>query len=335
MPLEVLGPQHVGMHDYTSHPVAEVMLHRLASGSQRGERDDEFRVALAIEGGGYAGVVSAGKLVALEQAGFIETVDDVVGTSSGALNGVSTAAGQAALGSTNYIDLLHTRFVNRWRVLGGRPAINFDYLMCDIIRDRKPYDPKKLLDGPSFGAVSVNLTTLEAELLKDFDSVEDTMHAIRASCALPVLTGPPVMYRGNYMTDGALLASVPFRAAQDDGATHVLALRSRGEDYRKDRYSRFHVNTVRYFGSSALASLVADRPRIYNQDADELQEGSESVLQIAMPGDQEPVEQLETSLERVLHGFELGVAAVGKAFGMPKLDVSWRGQVPVIVANHS
>jgi len=329
---EVLGPQHVGLHDYTPHPVKEVMIDRLVSESRRGERDDEFKVALAIEGGGYAGVVSAGKLVALEQAGFIETVDEIVGTSTGSLNGASTAAGQAALGSINYIELLDTNFINPWRALGGRKIVNFDRLMGDLIRDRRPYDPHKLASGPAFGAVSVNLNTLEAELLKDFDSIEDMMLATRASCALPVLTGPPVIYRGNPMTDGALLASVPFRAAQDNGATHVLALRTRGEDYRKDEYSKMNVGAVRFYGGSALASLVAGRPRIYNQDVEELKEGSDSVLQIALSGAQAPVEQLEKSLTKVLHGFELGVAAVGKAFGMPKLDVAW-GQVPTIMTN--
>jgi predicted patatin/cPLA2 family phospholipase len=332
MSVEVLGPQHVGMYDYAPHSVKDVMIDRLATESQRGERDDGFRVALAIEGGGYAGAVSAGMLVPLEQVGFIETVDEVDGTSTGALNGLSTAAGQAALGSINYIELLDTNFINPWRALGGRKIVNFDRLLGDLIRDRRPFDPDKLASGPAFGAVSVNLNTLETELLKDFDDIEDMMLATRASCALPLLTGPPVMYRGEPMSDGALLASVPFRVAKDNGATHVLALRTRGEDYRKDQQSKMNVAAVRFFGGSALASLVAGRPRLYNQDAEDLQEGSESVLQIALSGEQAPVERLEKSLARVQNGFELGVAAVGKAFGMPKLDVSW-GQVPTIVAN--
>jgi predicted patatin/cPLA2 family phospholipase len=204
--------------------------------------------------------------------------------------------------------------------------------MGDLIRDRRPIDPDKLASGPAFGAVSVNLNTLEAELLKDFDDIEDMMLATRASCALPLLTGPPVIYKGSPMTDGALLASVPFRTAQANGATHVLALRTRGEDYRKDQYSKMNVGAVRFFGGSALASLVAGRPRIYNQDAEDLQEGSDSVLQIALSEAQAPVDQLEKSLARVLHGFELGVAAVGKAFGMPKPNVLWQ-PVPVITTN--
>jgi predicted patatin/cPLA2 family phospholipase len=333
MAVEVLGPQHVGMYDYEPHPVTDVMIDRLVSGSRRGEREDRFEVAVAVEGGGFAGVVSGAELVVMEQAGLIKTVDKMVGTSSGALNSVSTAGEQAALGWTNYPDLLGTKFINKWRVPFGRRGINFDRLICDIILARKPYDPEKLAAGPDFGAVAVNLNTMEAELLNDFDGIEDMLLAIRASCAMPVLTGPPIMYKGQLMSDGALLASVPFRAALDDGATHVLALRTRGEDYRKSKYSRFNVGTVKLFGGSALAKLVEDRPRIYNLDADELQEGSDSVLQIAVPGDEEPVKQLEKSLANIRNGFELGMTAVGQAFGMPKLGVFW-GEVPTIMVEH-
>jgi predicted patatin/cPLA2 family phospholipase len=333
MAVEVLGPQHVGMDDYEPHPVKDMMIERLVSGSRRGEREDGFEVAVAIEGGGFAGVVSGAELVVMEQAGLVKTVDKMIGTSSGALNGASTAAEQAALGWTNYPDLLGTKFINQWRIPFGRRGINFDRLICDIMLARKPYDPEKLAVGPDFGAVAVNLSTMEAELLKDFNGIEDMLLAIRASCAMPVMTGPPVMYKGKPMSDGALLASVPFRAALDDGATHVLALRSRGEDYRKSKYSGLNVETVRIFGSSALAELVEDRPRIYNLDADELQEGSDSVLQIAVPGDEEPVGQLEKSLARIRNGFDLGMTAVGKAFGMPELSVSWQG-VPTIMVNH-
>jgi predicted patatin/cPLA2 family phospholipase len=306
------------------------MMDRLESESQRHGRDDGFNVALAVEGGGYAGAVSAGKLVALEQAGLTKAVDQAIGTSSGALNSLSTAAEQPALGATNYLDLLNTKFVNPWRAIFGRKVINFDRLMRDIILDGKPYDLDKLASGPAFGAVSVNLSTMEPELLKDFDGIEDMMLAARASCAMPLLTGPPITYKGRIMTDGALLASIPFRAAKDNGATHVLALRSRGEDYRKGPYSGMEVSAVQFFGGSALASLVENRPERYNQDAEELQQGSESVLQIAIGGAQEPVKQLEKSAESVMRGFELGVKAVGKAFGMPELGVAWQ-PIPVIV----
>jgi predicted acylesterase/phospholipase RssA len=75
------------------------MLARILDGSRRGARTDQAVIALAIEAGGSRGVISAGRCLLLEKAGLVDAVDVIYGTSSGALNGSFTAAGQAALGS--------------------------------------------------------------------------------------------------------------------------------------------------------------------------------------------------------------------------------------------
>ena len=62
-------------------------------------------------------VVSAGMCVVLEQAGLIDAVDVIYGVSSAALNASFTAAGQTALGSTNYIDSARGRFAKPLRML--------------------------------------------------------------------------------------------------------------------------------------------------------------------------------------------------------------------------
>ena len=47
------------------HDVLRVLAKRTRAGSQPGRRDDGFRVALAIEGGGMRGTISAGMALAL------------------------------------------------------------------------------------------------------------------------------------------------------------------------------------------------------------------------------------------------------------------------------
>jgi len=47
------------------HDVLRVLAERARAGSQPGRRDDGFRVALAIEGGGMRGTISAGMALAL------------------------------------------------------------------------------------------------------------------------------------------------------------------------------------------------------------------------------------------------------------------------------
>ena len=52
-----------------------------------GPGDDGFRVALAIEGGGMRGTISAGMALALDELGLVSAFDAVYGASAGAITG--------------------------------------------------------------------------------------------------------------------------------------------------------------------------------------------------------------------------------------------------------
>ena len=58
---------------------------RARSGSRPGHRDDGLRIALAIEGGGMRGTVSAGMALALYERGLLPAFDAVYGSSAGAI----------------------------------------------------------------------------------------------------------------------------------------------------------------------------------------------------------------------------------------------------------
>src|SRR5215472_2229069 len=82
--------------DQREHPVVALLRNRRDQGSLPGERTDDRRVALVIEGGGMRGVVSAGMTAAIEQLGFTNTFDEVHGASAGAFNAAFLLAGQAS-----------------------------------------------------------------------------------------------------------------------------------------------------------------------------------------------------------------------------------------------
>jgi hypothetical protein len=66
------------------HEVLRVLGARTAEGSLPGARNDGFRVALAIEGGGMRGTISAGMALALDELGLASAFDAVYGASAGA-----------------------------------------------------------------------------------------------------------------------------------------------------------------------------------------------------------------------------------------------------------
>ena len=69
------------------HEVLRVLGERARAGSLPGERRDGFRVALAIEGGGMRGTISAGMALALDELGLVSAFDAVYGASAGAITG--------------------------------------------------------------------------------------------------------------------------------------------------------------------------------------------------------------------------------------------------------
>ena len=312
------------------HPLVNLMIERALDGSRRGERHDSATIALAIEGGGLGGAVSAGMCLFLEQAGLIDAVDIIYGTSSGALNGSFTAAGQAALASTNYLDTANRRFANPMRLIVGRAAIDFDLLFDGLIRNRKPYSEAGLAKGPPFRALGVDLDDNELKVLADFADVDELMDAVRVSCSLPLLSGRPPVFRGRPMADGGLVESMPYATAHAEGATHVLVLRSRPVDYRKKDYPRPIIAFARRTSHPAIAPLLERRPTRYNEEADFLElleTGDATLFQINPPLGTPRVSQLERSGEVIRNGLASGARAAAQAFGVEPIDLFWQPQV--------
>jgi len=276
--------------------------------------------------------------VLLEKAGLIDAVDVIYGTSSGALNGSFTAAGQAALGATNYLDTSSPQFANPFRMLTGRAVLDLDFLFEELIFNRTPYDPAGLAAGPPFRALSVSLDTSELVVMRDFADVGELMAAVRASCSLPLLADAPASFRGEPMSDGSLIESMPYRAALADGATHVLVLRSHSAGHRMDDVPRALLELARRTAHPAVVSLLRGRPERYNADAAQLEQagaGEPGLLQIAPPAGAAYLPlvgtpglgQLELSGRAVRQGLLVGATAAAAAFGLPAVDVVWQPEV--------
>ncbi len=325
---EDLGPQHVGMFlDEEPDPVIALAIDRLKN--PQNKLNERAKLVRAIEGGGFSVIVPAAMLVVMEQAGFNEVIAEDIGSSIGSLAAAYADGRQAALGSTCFFDLIHKRQFSRpERMLVCRPMIDLSCLLCDIVTNNKPLTPDDPEKDPSFGAVVTNVDTGEAELLMGFKNVAAKTRAIRASSAVPVHTGPPIEYEGiTSCSDGGLVAPMPFEVALQHGSpdnTHVLVLRTCGEDLRKNIDPWALIEAVRWhrFGSKALAKLVEARAGIYNEDAYNLKAGLiKNVTQVALKGSDRPVPRVTKSLRTLEEGFVLGMRAAGKVFGMPELFV--------------
>jgi hypothetical protein len=130
----------------SQHEVLRAIKARALMGSKPGARNDHMKIALAIEGGGMRGSVSAGMAAALEQLGLSDAFDVVYGSSAGALVGTYFVSG-GGLAETHrfFLEVLcesGTTFLDTTRVLdfisgapfrGSAPVMSLDTIsdiMC-------------------------------------------------------------------------------------------------------------------------------------------------------------------------------------------------------------
>jgi predicted patatin/cPLA2 family phospholipase len=192
--------------------------------TRRTGADDDYRVALVVEGGCMRGVISAGAVTALEQLQLAQRFDAVYGVSAGAFDCAYMLAGQAVMGTTIYFDdLPGARLVRARRILAARPPIALDEIVDEIVAGRKRLDVAAVDNArPDFHVLA---TCLEHRALERPHG--PLLERLRAAARVPLLSGPPVRINGCRLYDGGLLSPLPVDLAAADGATHILVLRTR------------------------------------------------------------------------------------------------------------
>ena len=211
------------------HPVLDLLARRAERADQARAGTDGARLALAIEGGGMRGVVSAGMTAAIELLGLTACFDFVVGTSAGALNGAALLAGVADACCNAYHAVFTTRrFINPYRLLIGRAAVDVAFTLdhTDETLDAARHE-RTAASAIPLHCVAVDVDQAAAALLSELHCVEELRAALLASSRMPWVGGAPVPFRGGRFLDGGLAESIPYRTAVALGATHVFVLQTR------------------------------------------------------------------------------------------------------------
>jgi predicted acylesterase/phospholipase RssA len=251
------------------HQVLEAIKTRVESGSKPGARRDKHKIALAIEGGGMRGCVSAGMAAALEQLGLSDAFDVVYGSSAGSLIGAYFVAG-GGMAETHrfFLEVLcesKTTVFDPSRLLDVlrhpnrpdlKPAMCLDaisnimcfdtgdaYLDWNKFEKRNRVQPLKIIASDVSAGRAVALSSLEGS----FHDQSSLMKCLKASCFLPGIAGrQPVRLtqttlgreeeneenvESMLLVDALIYEPIPYRSALEDGCTHVLVLRTWPDDH--------------------------------------------------------------------------------------------------------
>src|SRR3954467_3378167 len=170
-------------------------------------RPDGARIALVVEGGGMRGAVSGGMALALDELGLAGAFDAAYGSSAGCLNAMWLVSGRLRDGIPTWTDpsLVHELISKRRALRGGR-VVDVETLVEERYEQLSP----GLFDAVLAGRTELHPIATDVETAEAVDlhaSIVDQPSlrvALRASAALPILSGPPVTVDGRPFIDAGL-----------------------------------------------------------------------------------------------------------------------------------
>lgn len=175
------------------------------------------------------GSVSAGMLIALDQLGFRDAFDLVVGTSAGAIAASFFVTGRGSAAVAMYYDELNSEpFLSRKRMIRRGPVLDVDYLIDDAAPRRGlSFEAVANSDIPVYATVTPVEPDNETTLLRLNGSSERVAAILQATASLPVMAGDSKEVDGQLYVDGGLTEQIPWRSASGLDTTHMLVAPSR------------------------------------------------------------------------------------------------------------
>ncbi|WP_232661998.1 patatin-like phospholipase family protein [Pseudonocardia sp. TRM90224] len=241
--------------------VIQLLRDRAQQGSTQGNRSDDARLVLLIEGGSSRGAYSSGMTVTIEQLGLLPAFDAVYGSSAGALNAAWLLCGRAESSMHVWWDpVVMGTTIDPRRALRRLPVVDTRYLVHTVYTEIMPMGFQEILDNPvEFHPIATDALTGQAvDLHEQVHDQAGVQAALRASTALPLLAGEPVEIGGRTYVDAGVSESVPVRTALAQQATHVVALRTRRTDEIATAPSRGERLVMsRWFARRAPGALAA------------------------------------------------------------------------------
>lgn len=298
--------------------VGQLIAQRHRDGSVPGERTDDARLALVIEGGSSRGAYSHGMVMALEELGLAECFDAVYGASAGALNGAWLLCGRAVSSRRAWHPTVINRVISPTRALRGGPVVDTHFLVHSVYERIVPMDFPAILANPvTFHPIATDTATGAAVDLRPFiTDVTSLQQALRATTCLPILAGRSVRLGDHTYVDAGLSESVPVRTALAQGATHVLALRTRRSDEKHSTPSRLETRVVaRFLARHAPGTVDSWMVRAELQHREEADMAANpAVLQIRPPAGAPAIGRIGRDATVIQQALDLGYAATASVF---------------------
>jgi predicted acylesterase/phospholipase RssA/CRP-like cAMP-binding protein len=225
---ETVAPPAPGLHEYVArdfkiseNPAPGPWGLSIANGFERLVHHLRgIRIGVALGGGAARGMSHLGVLKALEQSGIV--VDEIAGTSAGAMTGIVYSAGlQSDYCSKQFAHALRPNWLFR-----RMPRGNYWYLMYKYRLGH--FDPmlREYLKDWTLSQLPIPCRSVTVDLVGGKSVVRergDAVHAILESINLPMLS-IPICRDGQALIDGGLVNNIPADVLIANGCNFVIAV---------------------------------------------------------------------------------------------------------------
>lgn len=222
-------------------------------------------------GGGTRGSYSAGIYDCLLDNNI--SLEYCIGISAGAANLVSYLAKQRGRNKKFYTDYLHRKdYMSASNILKNGSYLNLDYIYSTLSNSdgEDPVDYVTFSNSDSeYYVATTNARTGEPHYFPKRDMLKDNYHALKASCALPLVCKPQEI-EGQYYYDGGLAEPIPYRKAFDDGCDQLIVILTRPRDYQRTMQKHLGILTVALKKYPETLRVIKERHIKYNNSLKEL-----------------------------------------------------------------
>lgn len=289
-------------------------------------KPDDYKLALALEGGGMRGIVSASMLMAFRELGIDKVFDCFYGTSSGSLNIAYFSGGGSWPEVALYYDHLPNGFVRKVYRYPHKPPLDMAFAFEEIMVRRRPIDvPALLASSYNPRIVLADVDNLKPKIVALKDVADELNLYLQAGSWLPLLSGPPFLLHGHRYLDGGVLWPDPLYAALHEECSHILCVNTAAGDIGSEhsKRARYILRQVLNRWRSGLGDAYFASRRRWDSDKANLPIGKPvtlqgaSVVRIAPEAGSHKVKRLTMDRADLLDGARAGYLTGLRAFGKP------------------
>lgn len=228
-------------------------------------------VGIMDVGGGLRGNYTSGIIDYLLDNSI--DIEYCLGVSAGSANLITYIAGQRGRLKSFYEEYsFEKQYMGMGNYFSKGMYINLDYIYSDITNSygKNPLDFDAVAKSTKEFVVAVtDAQTAEQKFFYKNDFTYNDFTLLKASCALPIATRRPVLFKNGKYFDGGISDPIPYKKAFEDGCDKLIICLTLPVSYKKSAFPKWIVKPLllRY---PEIANAITASHTIYHNRINEI-----------------------------------------------------------------